>query len=275
MDISLADILSGLPHLAGQMADSFFSNGVRYILIAGFAYFLVHIVLAVWYARKRIQNVTPDGRQISREIQYSIGTLIVFAALDLIVLWLHETGLSQLYFHISDYGWWYFFASFLITILIHDAYFYFIHRLMHWGPVYERVHKVHHSFTNPTPWAAYAFHPLEAMLEFGIAVVLVLVMPIHIIVLLAFVHYMLIMNSLAHLGFEFFPKGFARHPIGRWFLTATHHNIHHRTFRYNYGFYFTFWDRMLGTNHPQYEDWFDEVAGRESEPRAATEELRA
>ena len=192
-----------------------------------------------------------------------LGPLIVFALLDIIMIWLNEIGVSKLYFDVADYGWGYFFASFFITVLVHDAYFYFIHRLMHVKPIYERVHKVHHTFTNPTPFAAYAFHPLEAALEFGIAVVLVLVMPIHIIVLLTFVVYMLTMNSLAHLGFEFFPKGFARHPIGKWFLTATHHNIHHRTFRYNYGFYFTFWDRVLGTNHPHYEDLFDEVAGRE------------
>lgn len=262
MDNPLDGILTDVSKLTDVMLDSFLSNGVRYILIAGLAYFIVHMVMATWYAHKRIQNVTPDGNQISREMRYSIGTLIVFAVLDIIIIWLHETGVSQLYFEISKFGWWYLFASFFATILIHDAYFYFIHRLMHVGPIYERVHKVHHTFTNPTPWAAYAFHPLEAMLEFGIAVVLVIVMPLHVFVLLAFVHYMLLMNSLAHLGFEFFPKGFARHPIGKWFLTATHHNIHHRTFRYNYGFYFTFWDRVLGTNHPHYEDLFDEVAGR-------------
>ena len=261
LDNALADV----PLFLSVMVESFLNNGVRYLLIAGLAFFTVHIVLAAWFARKRIQNHRPDAQQVRQEIQYSIGTLIVFATLDIIIIWLNEMGYSQIYFDIADYGWGYFFASFFLTIFIHDTYFYFIHRLMHVGPIYERVHKVHHTFTNPTPFAAFAFHPLEAALEFGIVVVLVLVMPIHIIVLLFFGIYMLTMNSLAHLGFEFFPKGFARHPIGKWFLTATHHNIHHRTFRYNYGFYFTFWDRVLGTNHPHYEDLFDDVAGRESD----------
>ncbi len=270
---SLEKLRADLPFWFDVMVGSFLSNGVRYILIAGFAFILVHIVLATWYAHKRIQNHTPDGAQVRREMQYSIGTLIIFALLDIIMIWLNEIGVSKLYFDVADYGWGYLCASFFITVLIHDAYFYAIHRLMHVKPIYERVHKVHHTFTNPTPFAAYAFHPLEAALEFGVVVVLVLVMPIHIAVLIIFVVYMLTMNSLAHLGFEFFPKGFARHPIGKWFLTATHHNIHHRTFRYNFGFYFTFWDRVLGTNHPHYEDLFDEVAGREREA-AAEEALR-
>lgn len=275
MDMSFDGLTALLSDFWAVMVGSFLSNGVRYLLIAGLAYFIVHLVFAVWYSHKRIQNVTPDRLQISREMRYSIGTLIVFSAMDLIVIWLNEIGVSRLYFDVSDYGWGYFFGSFLLTILIHDAYFYAIHRLMHWGPLYDRVHKVHHTFTNPTPWAAFAFHPLEAFLEFGIVIILVMVMPIHIIVLLAFVHYMLLMNSLAHLGFEFFPKGFARHPVGKWFLTATHHNIHHRTFRYNFGFYFTFWDRVLGTNHPQYEDLFDDVAGRGQDTKSAMNNLPA
>jgi sterol desaturase/sphingolipid hydroxylase (fatty acid hydroxylase superfamily) len=30
----------------------------------------------------------------------------------------------------------------------------------------------------------------------------------------------------------------------------------------NYGLYFTFWDRLMGTTDPQYEAAFDEVASR-------------
>lgn len=41
--------------------------------------------------------------------------------------------------------------------------------------------------------------------------------------------------------------------------TSTHHNLHHQQGNYNFGLYFNFWDRMMGTNHPQYAETFDQV----------------
>ena len=44
--------------------------------------------------------------------------------------------------------------------------------------------------------------------------------------------------------------------------TTTHHNQHHRRFSSNYGLYFTFWDRAMGTLHADYHAEFDRVAAR-------------
>jgi sterol desaturase/sphingolipid hydroxylase (fatty acid hydroxylase superfamily) len=30
--------------------------------------------------------------------------------------------------------------------------------------------------------------------------------------------------------------------------------MHHRYVNYNYGLYFNIWDRLMGTNHPRYEE---------------------
>lgn len=68
----------------------------------------------------------------------------------------------------SDYGWIYYFAAFPIMFVIHDTYFYWTHRIMHHKSVFNVMHLVHHKSTNPSPWAAYAFHPLEAIVEVGI-----------------------------------------------------------------------------------------------------------
>ena len=44
----------------------------------------------------------------------------------------------------------------------------------------------------------------------------------------------------------------ARSPWFGWNNTTTHHDLHHQTGRYNFGLYFTWWDRACGTEHPQY-----------------------
>jgi sterol desaturase/sphingolipid hydroxylase (fatty acid hydroxylase superfamily) len=55
------------------------------------------------------------------------------------------------------------------------------------------------------------------------------------------------MNVLGHLGFEFYPAWFASHPVFKWLNTSTHHNHHHKISRGNYALYFTFWDKVMGT----------------------------
>jgi sterol desaturase/sphingolipid hydroxylase (fatty acid hydroxylase superfamily) len=38
--------------------------------------------------------------------------------------------------------------------------------------------------------------------------------------------------------------------VGKWFIGATHHARHHKQYRYNFGLYFTFWDRLTNTEAP-------------------------
>jgi lathosterol oxidase len=64
-----------------------------------------------------------------------------------------------------------------------------------------------------------------------------------------------------HLGYELYPCGFSKHWFGRWINTSVNHNLHHKHFSGNYGFYFLFWDRWMGTIREDYDKKFDEVAG--------------
>lgn len=244
--------------------EAFLLNLARYVVVAGFGFLLAHRLLARRFGRKRIQAIAVTTPQLRRELLLSLATLGVFMVMDVAVAALYTGGYTRIYTEIEEKGWAWFAVSIVVAVLIHDAYFYWIHRLMHWGPLYRHVHAAHHRSTNPTPLAALAFHPLEAMLEFGVVVVLLLALPMHAIALFIFVNVMIVMNVLGHLGFEFYPKGFVRNPVGRWLITATHHNMHHRTFRHNYGFYLLFWDRLMGTNHPAYETQFEAVAGRKA-----------
>jgi sterol desaturase/sphingolipid hydroxylase (fatty acid hydroxylase superfamily) len=147
-------------------------------------------------------------------------------------------------------------VSTLAVILIHDTYFYWTHRWMHHPSVYRWVHAVHHRSTAPTPWAAFAFHPIEAVIESGSLVPLVWLVPLHPGAILISVIYLALMNVLGHLGYEFFPAWVARTGLWDWQNVTTHHDWHHRTMRGNYSLYFNFWDRVCGTNDPAYRAQF-------------------
>jgi sterol desaturase/sphingolipid hydroxylase (fatty acid hydroxylase superfamily) len=90
----------------------------------------------------------------------------------------------------------------------------------------------------------------------------VFVVPLHPIALLTMGLFQITLNVIGHLGFEIFPKGFTTGRLTKWANTSTHHNMHHSKVNCNYGLYFNIWDRLLGTNHKDYEKTFDEVKAR-------------
>ncbi len=56
-------------------------------------------------------------------------------ALALVIYTLHQAGYTQIYINLDDRGYFYFAVSVLIMHQLHDAYFYWTHRLMHqWRP---------------------------------------------------------------------------------------------------------------------------------------------
>jgi len=232
----------------------------QYFLFTG----IVFLTLYVWKKKKlwhtKIQQRYPKNKHVFLEIRYSIYTFLILSAFIAFVIWANKNGLTMAYSPIDKYGYGYYFLSFLIMIVVHDTYFYWTHRLLHWKPLFKFAHKIHHKSINPTPFAAYSFHPFEAMIEMGIMLVLVFTIPHHISVISVFGIYSLVINVAGHAGFEFLPKWFVRHKIFKWHNTSTHHNLHHTHFKSNFGLYFTFWDKVMKTEHPKYEEEFEKLA---------------
>ncbi|NDC77120.1 MAG: fatty acid hydroxylase family protein [Chitinophagia bacterium] len=237
--------------------------GSRYFIVAGIAFLICYVILRSAITSRKIQQRFPKGTDYLREIGYSIFTIAIFGTVPLLliknpVVRPHTT----LYTDIAEYGWAWFLLAFPVMTLMHDTYFYWTHRLMHHPALFRWFHLVHHRSTNPSPWAAYAFHPLEAVVEVGIFAVFLFTIPIHPLHFALFFLFSIMYNVYGHLGWELYPKGFSRHPVGRWVNTSVNHNQHHQHFKGNYGLYFLFWDRWMGTIREDYEDRFEQVKDR-------------
>lgn len=232
---------------------------LRYFIIASIAF----LVSYVWNRQsgrlKKIQPKFPYRNDYLREILYSITTAFIFAGIGYIVFLTPVKEYTQAYFSIEERGVGYLILSIALIIVVHDTYFYWTHRLMHYPPVYRWFHKVHHLSVNPSPWAAMAFHPLEAVIEAGIIVVVVFLFPVHPLAIGIFLLFMMVYNVYGHLGYELYPKGFSRSMIGKWINTSVNHNQHHQYFKGNYGLYFLFWDRLMGTIRGDYDEHFEAV----------------
>ncbi len=235
---------------------------LRYLIIASIAFLIFYRIRKKVWSYKKIQTRFPVRQDYYREISYSLLTALIFSLIGYGLFMTPIRPYTQLYTRIDDFGTAYFFLSIPIILLLHDTYFYWTHRLMHHPEVFRYFHKVHHLSTNPSPWAAFAFHPLEAVVEAGIVVLVAFIMPVHPLAIALFLLIMMIYNVYGHLGYELYPKGFSRSRVGKWLNISLNHNQHHQYFQGNYGLYFLWWDRWMGTLRKDYDQQFEEVKSR-------------
>jgi Delta7-sterol 5-desaturase len=142
--------------------------------------------------------------------------------------------------------------SFPLIFVLHDTYFYWTHRLMHLSQFYRLVHREHHKSFAPSAYAAYSFAFVEAWIQGSFLVVYVLLFPANTALIVIFVFVEIIYNSIIHSGIDPFPGWMVTDRRFGWLAGSAYHDLHHRTAHWNFGLYFRFWDRLMGTEHPTF-----------------------
>lgn len=237
-------------------------TALRYLFFCGIAWFLVYKLFRRRWAHRKIIPRFPTSPDVRREMKASAITIVIFGLVGAVTIEAGRRGWTQLYTRVEDHSMTWFFVSILLAILLHDTWFYWTHRLLHHPRLFRHTHSLHHRSTNPTPWAAFAFSPVEAVVQAAIFPLAVIVMPMHLYAFGLFMVWQMTFNVIGHTGFEFHPKWLMRTWLGRVLNTPTNHTMHHEKMRGNYGLYFNVWDRLMGTNHEDYERRFEEVMNR-------------
>lgn len=242
---------------------------LRYFLMAGVAFVVFYQLYKAKFKKHKIQERSATRSDFLREMAHSSVSSVLLALMAFVALspWLRPYTL--LYTKLDAYPIWWIPVSLLLSLLVHDAYFYWMHRVLHHKRLFKITHVVHHQSTNPSPWASYSFHFLEALAEGAVVIVLVFTLPLHPITLFLFAFSSFAINVYGHLGYEIMPKGFRKTVMFEIINTSTFHNLHHRKFKGNYGLYLRVWDRLMGTEHPDYVKEYDKLQERRfgTEPR--------
>lgn len=225
---------------------------VRYFLVAGIFWCFFYVWFREKWRTRTLHDKTYSSAQLKTEIRWSILTGLIFSVAGAVTLLLWQKGYTRVYTDLNLYGWWFLPVSLLLSLLIHETYYYWVHRWMHRPAVFKIVHKVHHESRITSPWTAFSFHPLEGLLQALIFPAILLVVPLHIYMVFLQLVLMSISSVINHLEIELLPKRFYKSIPGRWLIGATHHSMHHKQFRYNYGLYFTFLDKLHKTESPKY-----------------------
>jgi sterol desaturase/sphingolipid hydroxylase (fatty acid hydroxylase superfamily) len=225
---------------------------LRYTLAAGAVWLLVEVLLRRRLAGRRILDGHREPGQVRREIAYSMSTVLIFAANGTLVWLLAAAGTIRIGAGLGPHGWAGWWASLALIIVAHDAWFYWTHRGLHHRRWFGAVHGGHHASRHPTPWAAYAFHPVEALVQAAFLPLFLLLVPMSGSAIAVFLLHMIVRNTVGHCAHELWPWRWTRRGGLSWIAPVSHHHFHHARNRGNYGLYFTWWDRWCGTEDAQY-----------------------
>ena len=232
---------------------------LRYFILAGTPFLIYYIWRREKMGRAKIQERSAGRKDFWREIAHSLQTTLVFTAIAMIIWFTPLKKYTLVYDHVNDHPLWWIPVFLVLSLVIHDTYFYWMHRLLHHKKIFRHAHLLHHRSVNPSPFTSYSFHFLEAWAEGGVLLLLVFILPMHQLTVLLFTIAGFIINVYGHLGYEIAPRWLRHTFLFEILNTSTHHNLHHSKFEGNYGLYFRVWDRLMGTENPGYVKDYDRM----------------
>ncbi|KAK5701405.1 C-4 sterol methyl oxidase [Elasticomyces elasticus] len=136
-----------------------------------------------------------------------------------------------------------------IFFVLEDTWHYWMHRALHWGPLYKNIHKIHHQYSAPFGLAAEYASPIEVMI-LGLGTVSAPILwcaitkDLHILTMYIWIVLRLFQAIDAHSGYEF---PYSLHHFLPFWAGADHHDTHHEKFVGNYSSSFRWWDKWLDT----------------------------
>ncbi len=193
-----------------------FIDFLRYALAAGAVWLAARVVLRRRLAGRRILDAQPAPGQLRREFTYSLSTVLIFAANGLLIRLLVQNGTLQVHADVARCDWARWWASLVPIVVAHDAWFYWTHRALHHRRWFRAVHGRHHASLHPTPWAAYAFHPGEALVQAAFLPLFLLLVPVRGAVIALFLLHRILRNTIGHCARELFPWRWTRHGWLGW-----------------------------------------------------------
>lgn len=224
----------------------------RYAIFALAIWFLIWVVLRGVLAHRKIREATPPARQLIVEFAVSLRSLAVFSTVGASMFALERLGILTGPARAAQWGWAWGAVSLVLIIVAQDAWFYWTHRVMHDRRFFRLFHRRHHRSNNPSPFTAYSFDVAEAAVQAIFVPIWMLLVPTSWPVVGLFMLHQIFRNTIGHCGYELFPAARNGRPLLGWLTTVTHHDLHHAQAGYNYGLWFTWWDRWMGTEHPEY-----------------------
>jgi lathosterol oxidase len=236
-------------------------------LFSGSAFFFYFARPTYERWRYKINPKFPEPYKVRLEYLQMLKGVVTATFLPTLSMYLVKNGASKAYCGVGEYGWGYLIASFFVCWVVADVYEFAYHYLGHRFEFMWAVHKHHHIFPNPSPFAVIADEPVDQFFRAAPIALFPMIAPLNMDMLLfLFGFFFYAWGVVLHWGFEFdWPN--AHHP---WINTSYHHFAHHALSvmkkPYHNGFYVQTWDNIMGSVYPK-EKCFCSKCAREKGER--------
>lgn len=183
------------------------------------------------------------NNQVADNMFWSLGSgVALWTTYEVLMFWAMANGYAPMLLWADNPIW--FIALFFLTPIWISFHFYWVHRWLHWSPLYKFAHALHHRNINVGPWSGFSMHPIEHVLFLSSILIHVLIAahPLHI---LFHMQHQALTAASSHTGFE----GLLIKDKNRLALGTFHHQMHHRYFECNYGNLEMPWDKWFGSFH--------------------------
>ena len=165
-----------------------------------------------------------------------------WTAYEVLFVWAYANQLVP-YLAWSDNPVW--FALLFVLIPVWSSFhFYWVHRWLHWKPLYRLAHSLHHRNVNVGPWSGLSMHPVEHVIYMS-SVMIHWVVASHPIHVFFHMYWLTLGAATSHTGYE----GVVVNDKNRLKLGFFFHQLHHRYFECNYGNADMPWDKWFGSFH--------------------------
>ncbi|HRN88132.1 sterol desaturase family protein [Hyphomicrobium sp.] len=233
-------------------------NGAAYYVVAyGHSYawlaLLIGILLATAFAAERILPWYEEWNHSHGDERTNVFHAIVYEAQNLngiltipLVAWLTSGGLNAGLWP-TDWPIW---AQLILAVVLADFALTYLHYLSHRFSFLWRLHAVHHGVARLYGFNGLVRHPLHQIVDLvlGTAPLALAGMPVQVAALLGFV-------ITVQLVVQHSNVAYALGPLRNHLAIGQIHHLHHVNWGKegdcNFGLFFTVWDRMLGTFHPE------------------------
>ena len=253
---------------AGWVAQIYLRNVILLMIVAGGLHLRLYIVKGQGTRFKYTDRwLAKDNRSFLFRNQTLDNVLwnltsgaMIWTAWEAVTLWLYANNHIP-FISFAEYP---VYAVLLMVgvILLRMVHFYWVHRFIHWKPMFKACHYLHHKNINIGPWSGLSMHPLEHLLYFSGALFhwIIPSHPIHVIFHLLHAG---VSPALGHAGFH---KLVTREERGLMSDNYFHY-LHHKYFTVNFGHESVPLDKWFGSFHDGSEVAHQAMLARRREQR--------
>ncbi|MEO8516855.1 MAG: sterol desaturase family protein [Flavobacterium sp.] len=179
-----------------------------------------------------------------KDIKWLLWTLVCTTSVTFVGFKLYILNYIHLTFEISIVTM---LLDLLLITIVMDFLMFVFHFYIHKMKWFNAIHRHHHLHIDTNVYSLYVLHPLET-LGFGMLwLITIIVFDFNFYSVSFYLILNLTYGILGHLKSDIFPSFWTTNFMTKWISTTHFHNNHHKNESRNFGFYFTFWDKIFKT----------------------------